>query len=651
MSRSHNYDEDASDRHEEELKQQIDFDEVQNTQLQKNDLRGQKSSKVTHVDLQQFNPFKSESRLNESSVSSLVSSNQLRNQQQQQSTSQDHNLNNQSSQQNRRNQLKIVNSNKIGNKELKQGLLEGYNQHQQELNLLQQQLQQQSQQHIQRNNNIDLNNESSSIEVNPSQLSSSDINGNKNLLINGQNDKYIRDENQRSTVNLNGDFMYSRDQKNLQIHGTFSFFFVLHNYKLYLMFLVSSVLSVLSQLKLAESIDKSLLYNLPQKDSTFSEDMLCFLYANSYSLILMFFALIHHFLIYPDTDQGIAQQKDESLTAGIYMMLLTLICWVGLNLIIQEDQTSGNNNQIALAWALMGVRMFVTRVYFDVMSRNERPSCFVINMIQIWLEFAVFVIYLMIYKPDALFQSGNHFIYSFTDLVEQSLISALYILSLICFNTALLRQSLYNLINQFNQSTVIIILIMVIQTQIMSFRFLIVALLGGVAYLFLKYCGSFCLRYFKSFFSQSKQKGRIYGKKFQEDQYERLLPTPYASGVQYNTDNSWSDPQLKQQNKPNTKYHPTYPQPQMRSNYEYYIIENEVSLLLKKRPCLDLHYKFNSIQHFSLRFYNISSMDLSQSQSYDTNTYMDREQDKLHEDEQRIFLKAIQNYQKKIFDK
>ena len=63
------------------------------------------------------------------------------------------------------------------------------------------------------------------------------------------------------------------------------------------------------------------------------------------------------------------------------MMLLTLICWVGLNLIIQEDKISGNNNQIALAWTLMGIRMFVTRVYFDVMSRNERPSCFVINMI------------------------------------------------------------------------------------------------------------------------------------------------------------------------------------------------------------------------------------------------------------------------------
>ena len=32
-----------------------------------------------------------------------------------------------------------------------------------------------------------------------------------------------------------------------------------------------------------------------------------------------------------------------------------------------------------------------------------------------------------------------------------------------------------------------------------------------------------------------------------------------------------------------------------RMHYEYYIIENDVSLLLKKRPCLDSHYKYMSI--------------------------------------------------------
>lgn len=46
---------------------------------------------------------------------------------------------------------------------------------------------------------------------------------------------------------------------------------------------------------------------------------------------------------------------------------------------------------------------------------------------------------------------------------------------------------------------------------------------------------------------------------FDEDKYEKLLISPNKNG----------------------------PTPQ----FEYYIVENDVSLLLKKRPCLDKHYK------------------------------------------------------------
>jgi len=70
----------------------------------------------------------------------------------------------------------------------------------------------------------------------------------------------------------------------------------------------------------------------------------------------------------------------------------------------------------------------------------------------------------------------------------------------------------------------------------------------------------------------------------------------------------------------------------VRTKYEYYIVENDVSLLLKKRPCLDLHYKHSSIQHYSLKFYSIQSLDVSRSA-----------------DEQRKFIKAIEKYQEKVY--
>jgi hypothetical protein len=43
---------------------------------------------------------------------------------------------------------------------------------------------------------------------------------------------------------------------------------------------------------------------------------------------------------------------------------------------------------------------------------------------------------------------------------------------------------------------------------------------------------------------------------------------------------------------------------------EYYILESDDQLVLKRRLCLDPHYKDFSIQTYSLNFYSIDPHDL-----------------------------------------
>ncbi len=78
------------------------------------------------------------------------------------------------------------------------------------------------------------------------------------------------------------------------------------------------------------------------------------------------------------------------------------------------------------------------------------------------------------------------------------------------------------------------------------------------------------------------------------------------------------------------------PQVQQNPIIEYFICENEESLFLKKREALSYHYKYFSINHYSLRFFGLEKFH------FDYKPWMDPQI--LNEGEKKHFLEIIREY-------
>ncbi|CDW87953.1 UNKNOWN [Stylonychia lemnae] len=436
-------------------------------------------------------------------------------------------------------------------------------------------------------------------------------------------------------------------QNKIKKQGQFQIVSVCINLKLHILSLICSVLNVAAQLILATELDTALSRNVNPQNQDFSDYVLCWMLVNSFNMIILVFAFVHQFIILPDFYSN-KKQPEENIASGIYLLFIAMIVNILANLIVESSRSS--LKMILLANSLIGLRFLIIKVYkntLEIQQRGIRPSNHFISLLNLWGEFFIFILIWSVmnfsYLNDhpMIDDSSNKLkLFSIQDISDFG-ISFIYVLSIIAFNASLSKQTYYSFAAQYVMQPALVFGLMLFYYNFFSLRNMVMIVAFAISVAILRLLCNDCLVYMKKQYREKTHKTKIYGKRFQEDQYERLLPTPYASGVQdpnYNTDNSLSDPQIKGTQ---FKYLATRQINQIRSNFEYYIVENEVSLLLKKRACLDLHYKFNSIQHYSLKFYSVNSMDLSQSQ--DTNLYQDRQ------DEQRIFLKAIENYQRKLY--